>query len=68
VEVAGPFKIEGKAYTIAAKSKPVETASPVVASDEPVVTRHWPPVIIVGILGILVVAAGIAIYKKKATI
>jgi hypothetical protein len=67
--VAGPFRIESKAYTIAAKSKPAETASPVVAaSDEPVVTRRRSTVIIVGILGILVVAAGIAIYKKKATI
>jgi hypothetical protein len=59
--------MESKAYTIAAKSKPDETGSPVVAAtDEPVVTRHRPPVILIGVLGILAVAVGMAIYKKNA--
>ena len=65
--MAGPFRIEGKAYIIAAKSKPVETTSPLVAAtEEPVKPRYGAIIIIIGI--IVLVAAGMAIYKKKATV
>jgi hypothetical protein len=65
--VAGPFKIEGKAYTMAAKSKPVETASPLVAAaEEPVKPRYGAIIIIIGIIALA--AAGMAIYKNKATV
>ena len=82
--MAGPFKIEGKAFTIAAKSKPVKTVSPVVAAadkpvetttpvvstaDEPIATRNRPPVIIIGILCVMAIAAvALTILKKKATV
>ncbi|MHC4207838.1 MAG: hypothetical protein ACYSTT_24555 [Planctomycetota bacterium] len=67
--MAGPFRIECNTYTLAAKSKPVETASPVVAAaDEPVTTRRKPPFIIIGILCVALAAAGMAIYKKKAAV
>jgi hypothetical protein len=70
--VAGPFRIEGKAFTIAAKSKsiePADTVTPVVATaDKPVTTRRRPPFIIIGILCIAAAAAGIAIYKKNAKV
>jgi hypothetical protein len=65
--VAGPFKIEGKAYTIAAKSKTVETTSPIVAAAEkPVKPKYGTVIIIIGIIALA--AAGMAIYKKKATV
>jgi hypothetical protein len=65
--VAGPFKIEGKAFTIAAKSKPAQTTSPVVAAaDEPAESRYGVVIIIIGIIALA--AAGIAIYKKKVTV
>lgn len=65
--MAGPFKIEGKAYTIAAKSKPVETTSPIVAAaGKPVKSRYGTVFIIIGIIALA--AAGLAIYKKKATV
>jgi len=67
--VAGPFRIEDKAFTIAAKSKPVETVTPVVATaDKPVTPRRKPPFIIIGILCIAAAAAGMAIYKKNAKV
>ena len=67
VEVAGPFKIEGKAYTIAAKSEPAGTTSPIVASaEEPTKSRYGAVIIIIGIIALA--AAGMAIYKKKATV
>jgi hypothetical protein len=63
--VAGPFSIEGKAFTIAAKSKPTETTSPVVATAEkPAKSNYTAAIIIIGIIAL--VAAGMAIYKKKA--
>ena len=63
--MAGPFKIEGKAYTIAAKSKPPGTTSPLVAAaEEPVKPRYGAIIIIIGIIALAV--AGMAIYKKKA--
>jgi len=59
--------MESKAYTIAAKSKPVETTSPIVAAaEEPVKPSYGAIIIIIGIIAIA--AAGIAIYKKKATV
>ncbi len=65
--MAGPFRIEGKAYTIAAKSKPVETTSSLVAAtEEPVKPRYGTVIIIIGIIALA--AAGMAIYKKKATV
>jgi len=65
--MAGPFKIEGKAYTIAAKSKPAKTTSPIVAAAEkPVKSRYGTVFIIIGIIALA--AAGLAIYKKKATV
>jgi len=65
--VAGPFKIEAKAYTIAAKSKPAETTSPIVAAAEkPAKSRYGAVIIIIGI--ITLAAAGMVIYKKKATV
>ena len=65
--MAGPFKIEGKAYTIAAKSKPAETMSPsVAAAEKPVKSRYGTVFIIIGIIALA--AAGLAIYKKKATV
>ncbi|MGB2862831.1 MAG: hypothetical protein WBC05_05845 [Sedimentisphaerales bacterium] len=67
VEVAGPFKIEGKAYTIAAKSKPSGTTSPIVAAAEkPVKSRYGTVIIIIGMIALA--AAGMAIYKKNATV
>jgi len=60
--------VETTSPVIAATDKPIETASPVVAADEPVVTRRRPPVIIIAVLGILAVAAGMVVYKKKATV
>jgi hypothetical protein len=57
--------MESKAYTIAAKSKPAETTSPVVASaDEPARSKYGTVIIIIGI--IVLAAAGLAIYKKNA--
>ena len=65
--MAGPFKIEGKAYTIAAKSKPAETTSPIVAApEEPAKSRYVAVIIIIGIIALA--AAGMAIYKKKAIV
>jgi hypothetical protein len=65
--VAGPFKIEGKAFTIAAKSKPVETASPIVAAvEKPAKPKYGAVIIIIGIIALA--AVGMAIYKKKATV
>jgi hypothetical protein len=59
--------MESKAYTIAAKSKPVETASPLVAAaEEPDKPKYGAIIIIIGIIALA--AAGIAIYKKKATV
>ena len=67
VEMAGPFKIEGKAYAIAAKSKPEETTSPILAAaEEPAKSRYGAVIIIIGIIALA--AAGMAIYKKKATV
>jgi len=67
VEMSGPFKIEGKAYTIAAKSRPAETTSPLVAAvEEPAESRYGAVIIIIGIIALA--AAGMAIYKKKATV
>ena len=65
--MSGPFKIEGKAYTIAAKSRPAETTSPLVAAvEEPAESRYGAVIIIIGIIALA--AAGMAIYKKKATV
>lgn len=65
--MAGPFKIEGKAYTIAAKSRPAETTSPIVAAaEEPAKSRYGTVIIIIGIIALA--AAGMAIYKKKAAV
>jgi len=65
VEVAGPFKIEGKAYAIAAKSKPAETVSPIAAAvEEPAKSRYGAVIIIIGIIALA--AAGLVIYSKKA--
>ena len=65
VEVAGPFKIEGEAYTIAAKSKPAETTSPVAAAaDKPVKTINVTAIVIIGIIALA--TFGLAIYKKNA--
>ena len=67
MEVAGPFKIEGKAFTIAAKSKPAKTTPPIVAAaEEPAKSRYGAVIIIIGIIALA--AAGLAIYKKKATV
>jgi len=64
VEVACPFKIEGKAYTIAAKSKPAGTTLPLVAAaEEPAKSKYGAVIIIVGIIALA--AAGMAIYRKK---
>jgi len=63
--MTGPFKIESKAFTIAAKSKPAETTSPLVAAAEkPVKSRYGTVIIIIGIIALA--AAGMAIYKKNA--
>ena len=65
--MAGPFKIEGKAYTIAAKSRPSGTTSPIVAAaEEPAKSRYGTVIIIIGIIALA--AAGMAIYKKKAIV
>jgi len=65
--VAGPFKIEGRTLTIAAKSKQAETTSPLVAAaEEPAKPKYGAIIIIIGIIALA--AAGIAIYKKKATV
>jgi hypothetical protein len=65
--MAGPFRIESKAFTIAAKSKPAGTTSPLVAAaEEPVKSRYGAVIIIIGIIALA--AAGMAIYKKKATV
>jgi hypothetical protein len=65
--VAGPFKIEGKPFTIAAKSKPAEPAPPIVAAaEEPARSRYGAIIIIIGIIALSTV--GIAIYKNKATV
>jgi hypothetical protein len=65
--VAGPFKIEGKAYTIAAKSSPAGTTSPIVAAaEEPVKSRYGAVIIIIGIIALA--AAGLAIYKKNVKV
>jgi hypothetical protein len=59
--------MESKTYTIAAKSKPAETSSPLVAAaEEPAKPRYGAIIIIIGIIA--VAAAGIAVYKKKATV
>jgi len=59
--------MESKTYTIAAKSKPVETSSPLVtAAEEPVKPRYGAIIIIIGIIALA--AAGMAIYRKKATV
>jgi hypothetical protein len=59
--------MESKAYTITAKSKPVETASPIVAAaEEPAKPKYGAIIIIIGVIALA--AAGIAIYKKKATV
>jgi hypothetical protein len=65
--VAGPFKIEGKAFTIAAKSSPAGTTSPIVAAtEETAKSRYGAIIIIIGIIALAV--AGLAIYKKKTTV
>jgi len=59
--------MESKTYTIAAKSKPVETASPIAAAiEEPAKPKYAAIIIITGIIALS--AAGIAIYKKKAAV
>jgi hypothetical protein len=63
--LAGPFKFESKALTIAAKGKPAQTTSPVVAeAQEPVKSRYVRVIITIGV--IFLVAAGLAVYKKKS--
>jgi len=64
--VAGPFKIESKAFTIAAKGRPAETTAPVVAAEEPAKSRCAAVIIIIGIIALIAVA--MALYKKKATV
>jgi hypothetical protein len=65
VDVAGPFKIESKAFTIAAKSKTRETTSPLVAaSEEPAKSRYIAVIIIAGIIALA--GAGVLVYKKNA--
>jgi len=67
VEMAGPFKIEGKTCAIAAKSKPAAAASPLVAADEESAkSRYVAVIVIIGIIALA--AAGMAIYKKKARV
>jgi hypothetical protein len=62
--VAGPFKIESKAFAIVAKGKPVETTAPVVATAEkPAKSNYTAVIIIIGIIALI--AAGMAIYKKQ---
>ena len=52
---------------MAAKSKPAETTSPLVAAtEEPATSRYGAVIIIIGIIALA--AAGMAIYKKKATV
>jgi hypothetical protein len=54
--------METKTFTIAAKSKPSETTSPVVASaEEPAGPRYGIVIIIIGI--VVLAAAGLAVYK-----
>ena len=58
--------MESKTYTIAAKSKPAEIASPIVAeAEEPAKPRYGAIIIIIAIIALA--AAGMAIYRKKAT-
>jgi hypothetical protein len=58
IEVAGPFRIEGKQYTI--------VASQALASDdqEPAKSHIGLAIVVLGIIA--VVAAGLVIYKEKA--
>jgi heme/copper-type cytochrome/quinol oxidase subunit 2 len=63
--LAGPFKFENKALTIAAKGKPAQTTSPVVAeAHEPAKSRYVRVIITIGV--IFLVAAGLAVYTKKS--
>jgi hypothetical protein len=54
--------METKAFTIAAKSKPSETTSPVVAlAEEPAGPMYGIVIIIIGI--VVLAVAGLAVYK-----
>jgi hypothetical protein len=67
VEIAGPFKFESTGLTMAAKSKPAKTTSPLAAAtEEPAKSRYTAVIIILGIIALA--AAGVAIYKKKAIV
>ena len=57
VEVAGPFRIEGKPFTIAATQA-------LGAGQEPAKSRTAAAIVVVGIIALA--AAGVVIYKKKA--
>lgn len=58
VEVAGPFRIEGKPLTIAA------TQALAAAGQKPTKLRAAAAIIVIGI--ITLAAAALVIYKKKA--
>ncbi len=60
VEVAGPFRIEGKPCTMAATRPPAATA------EESAKSRNRIVVLVIGIIA--VAAAGFAVYKKKAAV
>jgi hypothetical protein len=65
VELAGPFKFESKPFTIAAKGKPSQRTSPVVAEAErPAISRYVRVIITIGI--IVLVATGLAVFNKKS--
>lgn len=65
--MAGPFKFESKPYTIAAERTLAGTTSPLAAAaDKPVKSRYGTVIIIIGIIALA--AAGMAIYKKKASV
>ena len=67
VEVAGPFKIESKALTLAAKSKPQGTTSPVIAAaEESRRSGYGGLILVIGIIALAI--AGVVIYNKKATV
>ncbi len=74
--MAGPFKIEGKPYTITAEGKALIAAGegeprtgkiePLAATgEESVESKNWVAVLATGIIA--VAAAGLAISRKKAT-
>jgi hypothetical protein len=55
--VAGPFRIEGKPYTIPAAQAFVATG------EEPAKSRYGAAIVVIGIVA--VAAAGLIIYREK---